>query len=276
MKKINIVLGVILTVFVFSCKKEGCTDEKALNFDEKAKKDDGSCLYPDTTNDEGTVVVQFNHVFGTSAAPFSLSQMYVHPKTGDSLTFSTFKYYISNLRFKKSDGTWFTVPDSYHLMCASGCTLLNKITVKDIPAGEYSELQYTFGVDSLRNVSGAQTGDLSVTAGMFWSWSSGYIMLKAEGMSPNSSNGGFAFHLGGFSGVNNIVTSLSTTFNGTPLTVSGGSTKTIHFNTNTARLWHSYPTIESVSVTSTVHMPGAIAKTMATDFATGILFDKIE
>ena len=29
-----------------SCKKKGCTDETATNFDEKAKKDDGTCEYP--------------------------------------------------------------------------------------------------------------------------------------------------------------------------------------------------------------------------------------
>ncbi len=33
-----------LTMFV-SCKKEGCTDEKATNYDEKAKDDDGTCMY---------------------------------------------------------------------------------------------------------------------------------------------------------------------------------------------------------------------------------------
>ncbi len=29
-----------------SCKKEGCTDSSATNYDEKAKEDDGSCEYP--------------------------------------------------------------------------------------------------------------------------------------------------------------------------------------------------------------------------------------
>lgn len=29
-----------------SCKKEGCTDSAATNYDEKAKKDDGSCILP--------------------------------------------------------------------------------------------------------------------------------------------------------------------------------------------------------------------------------------
>lgn len=30
------------------CKRKGCTDEQALNYDPEAKKDDGSCTYPQT------------------------------------------------------------------------------------------------------------------------------------------------------------------------------------------------------------------------------------
>jgi hypothetical protein len=41
----------ILVLLVFlsfiSCKKEGCTDPLALNYDEKAKEDNGSCEYKD-------------------------------------------------------------------------------------------------------------------------------------------------------------------------------------------------------------------------------------
>jgi hypothetical protein len=46
MKK-HLVLMLIATMFtVVSCKKEGCTDPLATNFDDEAKKDDGSCTYP--------------------------------------------------------------------------------------------------------------------------------------------------------------------------------------------------------------------------------------
>lgn len=38
-------LSLFFAVVLFSCKKEGCTDEVALNYDKKAKKDDGSCNY---------------------------------------------------------------------------------------------------------------------------------------------------------------------------------------------------------------------------------------
>lgn len=34
------------TLALTSCKKEGCTDETANNYSEEAKKDDGSCVYP--------------------------------------------------------------------------------------------------------------------------------------------------------------------------------------------------------------------------------------
>lgn len=34
-----------------SCKKEGCTDSTALNFNDKAKKDDGSCTYAQVAQD---------------------------------------------------------------------------------------------------------------------------------------------------------------------------------------------------------------------------------
>mgnify|MGYP000903916542 CR=1 FL=1 len=42
-----LLLSVCSLTFV-SCKKEGCTNTAASNYDEKAKKDDGSCKVPTT------------------------------------------------------------------------------------------------------------------------------------------------------------------------------------------------------------------------------------
>lgn len=44
-----VVLALSLSMGVVSCKKEGCMDATATNFNEDAKKDDGSCVYPATT-----------------------------------------------------------------------------------------------------------------------------------------------------------------------------------------------------------------------------------
>lgn len=48
-----------LTFATASCKKEGCTDESAINYSDEAKKDDGSCTYEESNND-GTVMVSQN------------------------------------------------------------------------------------------------------------------------------------------------------------------------------------------------------------------------
>ena len=46
MKTLKIVLVAGILALGTACKKEGCTDPAATNFNEEAKKDDGSCTYP--------------------------------------------------------------------------------------------------------------------------------------------------------------------------------------------------------------------------------------
>lgn len=45
MLSLLVAVGLMGVSSLSSCKKEGCTDPKATNFDEKAKEDDGSCEY---------------------------------------------------------------------------------------------------------------------------------------------------------------------------------------------------------------------------------------
>ena len=220
----------------------------------------------------GYLKMQFDYVFGANQLPWEIGKTMVHSKTGDTLTFTTFKYYVSNIKLKKADGTWWSQPESYHLLDAA-VKDGSMITINDIPAGDYTAMEYTMGVDSARNVSGAQTGALSLTNAMFWDWNTGYIMLKAEGYSPNAANNGFAFHLGGFSGADNIVTVKSTDFGGTTLKIAKDKDSKIKFVANPARLWHTSP---SVSTRATIHMPGAEAKVMANDFYSNISFVGLE
>lgn len=217
----------------------------------------------------GTVGIEFMHVWGMTEAPFALNSLMVHPVTGDSLTFTKFRYYVSNIRLKKEDGTWWAEPNSYHIVDQAVSTELD---LDAVPAGNYTDLEFVLGVDSIRNVSGAQDGALSVTEGMFWDWNSGYIMLKAEGTSPDATANNFAFHLGGFSGSNNIVTTKSISFGTDKLLVDANKAPAIHLKANVAKLWHASP---SVSVTNTIHMPGAGAKTMADNFYASFAFEEL-
>ncbi len=232
------------------------------------KKDDEDTTPTETT---GTVELNMAHRWGMGADNFLLNMELVHPMTQDTMTFTTFKYYVSNIKFKKADGSWYVHPESYFLvdLATAGSEILS---IPNVPTGEYTDMEYTMGVDSLRNVSGAQSGALAVANNMFWSWNSGYIMVKAEGTSPNSTSGSFAFHLGGFMGSNNVVTVKTVNFAGNSLTVASGHTSEVHFNVNPAKLWQ---TANSMATNNSIMMPGATAKTMATDFYGGIAFDHI-
>jgi hypothetical protein len=224
--------------------------------------------YPDPA---GSVNIRFNYVFGPNEVPWELNKLYVHSKTGDSLTFNTLKFYVSNIKLKKQDGTWWVHPDSYFLADASvngGSTL----SIGNVPAGTYTSMSYTMGVDSQHNVSGTYTGALSLSNAMFWDWNSGYIMVKVEGKSPQAVNGGFAFHLGGFSGADNIVTERTADFT-TPLTVSASKIPVVKLVANPAKFWHSSPGVGTLTV---IHAPGADAVTMAKNFYNSIYFAGIE
>jgi hypothetical protein len=156
-------------------------------------------------NWNASVFFETQQHWGSNNQPFQLSTWLVHQSTGDSLKFNRFRFYLSNVALQKEDGTWWVEPNSYRLIDMADTASL-RFEVKDVPPGIYQSIKYTLGVDSLRNVSGVQTGALDPVLGMFWTWNSGYIMLKAEGQSPQSPDGSFSYHLGGFAGKWNVVT----------------------------------------------------------------------
>jgi hypothetical protein len=226
------------------------------------KKDETTTPTTPVAAGNGTVSVELSHKFGMmNEQTLAIGTPVIHPMKKDTLTFSKFKYFISNVKFKKADGTYWTETESYHLVDLDKAESL-KLSFKDLPAGTYTQMEYTIGVDSARNVSGAQEGSLATTNDMFWSWKSGYIMLKAEGMyKDNKADKMFAFHLGGFSGENNIVTKRTMTFDGANvLTITKDKTSTVAVEVNPGLLWHSAPSVKTLNM---IHMPGADAKLMA-------------
>jgi hypothetical protein len=124
-----------------------------------------------------------------------------HNSSEDTFTVSKFNHYVSKLRLLRNDGSFYEEPESYHLM--KHVEGVNSFTLSNLPDGDFTGLQFLIGVDSLRNVSGIQSGDLDVSHGMFWDWNTGYIFFKLEGdyRSQNVPGGAqYAIHIGGFSG----------------------------------------------------------------------------
>lgn len=132
---------------------------------------------------------------------------------GDTFSVKLFKYYLTNVKLTNQAGQAVALPGTYFLVDESD-PLSKVITLQNVPAGDYTGISFLIGVDSARNVSGAQTGALDPSHGMFWTWNSGYIMAKIEGSSPQSGNslGDISFHIGGFSGANKGIRTVTLPF----------------------------------------------------------------
>jgi hypothetical protein len=140
---------------------------------------------------------------------------------GDTLKFSIFNYYISNIKLIKEDGSEWSQPyDSSYYLIKQIDPSSTSFIIPDVPAGNYTGISFIIGVDSAKSVSSIddRPGVLDPTQGakgMYWAWNSGYIFFKAEGTSPqapinpNTSQRTFMYHIGGYGGytqatVNNI------------------------------------------------------------------------
>jgi len=119
--------------------------------------------------------------------------------TGDTVTVSTFRCYLTQVVLEFADGTHYTEPDSYHLLDAEKEESW-LIVLANVPDKRIRSLSLSIGVDSAASVSGALGGDLDPILGMYWAWNSGYINAKIEGNSPRcqSAKHAFEFHIGGF------------------------------------------------------------------------------
>lgn len=94
MNKSKALLVLVAGAMAFTaCKKEGCTDELASNYSEEAKKDNGSCVYIDTTEAAPTTY-QFTDANGNSTVSYGgqqdrlaqLSEMVTLMKSGVGAT----------------------------------------------------------------------------------------------------------------------------------------------------------------------------------------------
>lgn len=194
---------------------------------------------------------------------------------GDSFTVSILRYYISNISLTTSDGQVYTEPESYHLIDQDKPES-RKFTMSEVPFGRYTTVKFMIGVDSARNVSGAQTGALDQANNMFWTWNSGYIMAKMEGTSPKSTdpNHNLFFHIGGFKGATASQRWVTLTLPGTA-EVRADGTPNMHVFANLAE-WFRTPSIIDFSRNSVVMNAGGVATTIADNYVDMFVVDHID
>ncbi len=134
-----------------------------------------------------------NEVDGEPILPVNLN--YTND-AGNAYSVNLLKYYISNITFVKSDGAKFKAPN-YELVINDSVNSKTFSTI--VPVGNYTTLKFLMGVDSIKNHSGAQSGELDPIYGMFWDWNTGYLYFKHEGEFIDSTGAvlPLVYHYGG-------------------------------------------------------------------------------
>ncbi len=151
------------------------------------KKDDGTTTPTTPTTPSvdpyGKIAVTFTNEVDGQALNTSGS-WYTNPN-GNPYNFSLLKYYVTNFTLVKEDGSEKNFK-TYKLIdgadAASG-----KFTLDSVANGNYTAVKFYLGVDSARNHTGAQDGDLDPIHGMIWTWNTGYIFFKHEGQYKDAS-----------------------------------------------------------------------------------------
>jgi len=191
--KLQILSGVLLlSTFIFSCKKE--TTHPASS---------AATLAP--------LSIEFDNIVGGENL-YLENRNYVNA-SGETFTIDYLQYFVSNIKLTNAEGAVYTVPqDSSYFLIKEHDAAFSKAHIY-VPEGDYTQLTFTLGVDSVRNTLGIdqRLGILDPTntanEGMYWGWNSGYIFFKMEGTSsaaPEDGNGlrKYRYHIGGFGGYN--------------------------------------------------------------------------
>jgi len=217
-----------------------------------------------TATNTGTVKISF--VNTVKGKPLELNTgSYTNP-FGETYSVSKFKYYISRVSLVTGKAVFFE-PGTYHLVDESKPDDLHFSF--ELKAGEYQWLYFMLGVDSLHNVSGAQTGALDPLNDMFWTWNTGYVMAKLEGKSPQSKlvNNKLEFHIGGFMGENNVLKNITLNFPpGKILNIQEGKTSEIIIGADIDTWWQQ-PNDIKITEHAVCSTPGALAKKIADNYS---------
>jgi hypothetical protein len=154
-----------------------------------------------------TIQLQFQATLNNQ--PLVLGQRVFVPLLNDSLRIDRLRFYLSDISFSDASGNKENVEQFFLIDLEDTVSLSRELLLKTVH--QWSGIHFKIGVDSVTQLKGAQGGDLDPMHGMYWSWRSGYINFKCEGISPicPGRNNAFVFHIGGFQAPFNTIQSVS-------------------------------------------------------------------
>ncbi|MBT6745848.1 MAG: hypothetical protein HOB26_04780 [Flavobacteriales bacterium] len=199
MKTIKITILSILALSILictSCKRKGCTNELATNYESKAKKDDGTCEYSDAG-----VIVTLDHKVGADDLVFT--NKFYYSAAGHEYSIETIKYVLSRVTVNSSVGDVEVFRNIY--VDAEDENTLTQTSTVEVPAGDYTGITFTFGLNESDNIASVFTS--SPETNMVWpdAMGGGYHFMKLEGfydsLNTNSTLQAYNTHIGSIDGM---------------------------------------------------------------------------
>jgi hypothetical protein len=230
---IYILMLLLCTLFLANCKKNKTTTTEPIKYNDIIEN----------TNGELTFKMK-NQVDGTDLQLSDANnKVWYKNQNNDSFYVTRFNYYFTNIKLTAEDGSIFEETYSYHLIRQENdSSWIFKI--KNIPNKKYVAITYMIGVDSAKNKSGANTGDLSPDYAMHWGWLSGYIFLKFEGhASIGDIDKSLVFHIGGYEGKFKSLKTNTLNFSN-PVLINNNNNKTISLSANVNELFKNPEVID--------------------------------
>jgi hypothetical protein len=171
-KKASLIALVISSVFV-GCKKD---DETVPEETPTPTTTPTNTVTPATSNN---LTLKMESYIGST--PLNFSSTFT-TNAGAKYTVSMFRYYVSNIRLIKNDGTEYPISNKYLLVTPATINY----DLGSVPVGDYKGLKFKIGIDSATNhmdptVYPASNPLAIQSPAIHWSWSSGYIFMMIEG-----------------------------------------------------------------------------------------------
>lgn len=192
--KFGLNLQIFLAGFILFATLNSCKDPEVVNPTPETPGERWDTI----TNFSGLIVPEtgklnfsFSYVFDGKPVVFN-TQNYVNA-AGDTFNIREIRHYFSNVTLENHKGEKINL-GTYHLVDAN-ISSTKTFTIDNVPPGNYKNMTVLLGVDSVRNHSGLQEGALDPAFSMFWTWSTGYIFYRINGLVSNGES--YSFDIGG-------------------------------------------------------------------------------
>jgi hypothetical protein len=213
------------------------------------------------TTHRHTITIRFRNKVGSQELVL-FNQSYTN-SFGEPITVTRFKYYVSHIRIAGAGQKERTLSDKIFLIDEADTASKTLVFTTDAAAPQ--SLSFELGVDSILNVSGVQTGDLDPLKGMFWTWNSGYIFGKMEGVSDSAHAPAhsFTWDVGGFRSPANASRTVQLSL---PAEATAAPDPVIVIDADLLKWFNATHTLK-ISQHPFCHQPGNLAMQIADNYA---------